>query len=35
LLPTVSVARQLLRKQPRLGLDELEQAIDLRTKLRG
>jgi hypothetical protein len=32
-LPTVLPAWRSLRKQQRLGLDELEHAIDLRAKL--
>jgi hypothetical protein len=35
LLPTVLRAWRSLRKQQRLGLDELEHAHDLRAKLRG
>jgi hypothetical protein len=34
-LPTVLPALRSLRKQKRLGFDELEHAIDLRAKLRG
>jgi hypothetical protein len=35
LLPTVLAAWRLLREKTRLGLDELEWALDLRAKLRG
>ncbi len=35
LLPTVHGAWQSLGKQMRLGLDELERALDLHAKLRG
>jgi hypothetical protein len=34
-LPTLLAALRSLRKQPRLGLDELEWVLNLRAKLRG
>ena len=34
-LPQVLAARRSMRKKTRLGLDELERALDLRAKLRG
>ena len=35
LLPTVLPAWRSLREKTRLGLDQFEQALDLRAKLRG